>query len=299
MAAPVPARLRTIDHGTIPTNDLNAMERFYVDMLGIKIDHRPNMTTEFARRGIPPGIFAGFGTSELGLFLENKYDLPPTEGTRGLPRFALEVASDDFAKVVGELRESGVEVEGPIDEPDPGVLRTVYLRDCSGNYLEIVDRGAIRNPNARKYDWRRVDHVEYDTPHFDETVTLWREALGMDVIVTERDPEGDGRAAFIPFPETGQWVRYHEVDEFRPRSTKEWRGIHWAFATTTPEYHEIISRFNAMGVMNGAYRGDKDHDDLRLVPGRDNREPGIYFWDPNEKKLEVDPKDPPPVYQYP
>src|SRR5213595_3015008 len=137
MAAATQARLRTIDHGTIPCNDLNAMERFYVDLLGMRIDNRPNMTTEFARRGIPPGIFAGFGTSELGLFLENKYDLPPTQGTRGLPRFALEVASEDFPRVVAELRDNGVEVEGPIDEPDPGVLRTVFLRDCSGNYLEI------------------------------------------------------------------------------------------------------------------------------------------------------------------
>src|SRR5205823_4509030 len=141
MAAATTARLRTLDHGTIPTNDLNAMERFYVDMLGLKIDSRPNMTTDFARRGIPPGIFCGFGTSELGLFLENKYDLPPTEGTRGLPRFALEVASEDFPKVVSELEQNGIAFEGPIDEPDPDVIRCVYLRDCSGNYLEIVDRG--------------------------------------------------------------------------------------------------------------------------------------------------------------
>jgi len=300
MAAVTQARLRTIDHGTIPCNDLNAMERFYVDLFGMRIDNRPNMTTEFARRGIPPGIFCGFGTSELGLFLENKYDLPPTEETRGLPRFALEVASMDFPDVVAALRASGVEVEGPVDEPDPGVLRAVYLRDCSGNYLEIVDRGAVKNPAVRKYDWRRVDHVDYDTPHFDETVRVWRDACGMEVIVSDRSPEGDGRMAFIPFPETGQWVRYHEVAEFRPRSTKEWRGIHWAFGTSTDDYREILQRFDAMGIMNGPYRGDKDHGDLRLVTAANgNTEPGVYFWDPNEKKLEVIPKDPPPVYRYP
>jgi catechol 2,3-dioxygenase-like lactoylglutathione lyase family enzyme len=299
MAAPTQARLRTLDHGTIPTNDLNALERFYVDLLGMRIDHRPNMTTDFFRKGIAPGIFAGFGTSELGLFLESKYDLPATEGTRGLPRFALEIASDDFAPAVEAIQSRGIEVEGPVDEPDPGVLRAVYLRDPAGNFLEIVDRGAIKNPAVQRFDWRRVDHVDYDTPHFDETVRLWREALGMDVIEIPESPDSGGRMAHIPFPETGQWVRYHEVKEFAPRSTKEWRGIHWAFATTTDDYHQIIERFNEMGIMNGPYRGDKDHGDLRLVPGSNGREPGIYFWGPDEKKLEVSPKDPPAVYRYP
>jgi catechol 2,3-dioxygenase-like lactoylglutathione lyase family enzyme len=300
MAAATPARLRTIDHGTIPTNDLNALERFYVDLLGMRIDNRPNMTTDFFRKGIAPGIFAGFGTSELGLFLESKYDLPPTEGTRGLPRFGLEVASDDFAPVVEAIRSAGVEIEGPVDEPEPGVLRTVYFRDPAGNYVEVVDRGAIKNPAVPKFDWRRVDHVEYDTPHFDETVMLWREALGMEVFVSDRSPDGEGRMAHISFPETGQWVRYHEVAEFRPRSTKEWRGIHWAYGTTTDDYREIRKKFDAMGVTNGHFRGDKDHGDLREVLETHGRaEPGVYFWDPNEKKLEVTPKDPPPVYRYP
>lgn len=300
MAAPTEARLRTIDHGTIPTNDLNALERFYVHLLGLKIDNRPNMTTDFFRKGIAPGIFAGFGTSELGLFLESKYDLPPTEGTRGLPRFGLEVASDDFAPAVEVIKSAGIEVEGPYDEPDPGVLRTVYFRDPAGNYVEVVDRGAIRNPAVAKFDWRRVDHVEYDTPHFDETVKVWREALGMDVFVSDAGSEGDGRVAFIPFAETGQWVRYHEVDEFRPRSSKEWRGIHWAFGATTADYHELRGRLDAMGIQNGHYRGDKDHGDLREVTDTyGNAEPGIYFWDANEKKLEITPKDPPPVYRYP
>lgn len=118
----------------IYADDLEAAERFYCDLLGLR------------RVSAEPGrhLFAAAGRSMLLVFHARatlRGDTLPAHGTTGAGHFALEVESEaDVERWKRHLEERGVGIEKDVGWGRPG-LRSIYFRDPAGNSVEIITRG--------------------------------------------------------------------------------------------------------------------------------------------------------------
>lgn len=114
-------RPTAIHHVSIDVDDVEAAERFYVDVLGMtRRDDRPDF-------GVP-GVWLDCGGQQVHL-------IGGTTPAGGGQHFA--IAVDDLDATVDELRAVGVVVS----DPRPvGAARQVFLRDPAGNLVEIQSR---------------------------------------------------------------------------------------------------------------------------------------------------------------
>ena len=110
---------------TLQATDREALERFYVDVVGLEVLAREDDRTwlkvgEHARLGLwTPGA-KEFG-DEGGEHVHHAYSVSP--GT--------------LDALVDRLREAGVEVRGPVEHP--GGDRSLYCEDPEGNLIEAWD----------------------------------------------------------------------------------------------------------------------------------------------------------------
>src|SRR5687768_16873375 len=91
-----------IDHYVTAIQDLDRAVAFYTDVLGGKVKRRDDTYSPerdpFDSR--PPSAFLQVGTVELGLFGDELYGLPSRKYNRGIPRWAYEIAAEDFPKLL-------------------------------------------------------------------------------------------------------------------------------------------------------------------------------------------------------
>lgn len=132
-------------HIGIPVNDLNRAEKFYVDILGMKLRGRGSGERETNRPFF----------ELLGYWPENSR-LSPAQGGLQVVLFerpkpiekdwkedsfchtAFSTSTEDFDLAVAKMKEWGVRFHlGPIDY---GRGRTLYFFDSEGNYLQLSDR---------------------------------------------------------------------------------------------------------------------------------------------------------------
>ena len=110
---------------TLQASDREALERFYVDVVGLEVLAREDDRTwlkvgEHARLGLwTPGP-KEFG-DEGGAHVHHAYSVSP--GT--------------LDALVDRLREAGIEVRGPVEHP--GGDRSLYCEDPEGNLIEAWD----------------------------------------------------------------------------------------------------------------------------------------------------------------
>jgi catechol 2,3-dioxygenase-like lactoylglutathione lyase family enzyme len=147
--------LESIDHINIVVHDLEAMVRFYRDILGLTITKRVTIRGECIDRVVGlPGVEAEVVYLELptGPRIELLRYLSPTgadppglglSNTRGLRHLALRV--EQIETFASKLRDAGVELLSDVQlVPDSQVSyaggvskRLVYFRDPEGNLLEL------------------------------------------------------------------------------------------------------------------------------------------------------------------
>ena len=116
-----------VDFTTVPTNDLEASERFYGDVLGLP----------FVKRwGNMPGVEYQAGNLTVAV-------IDPTAfGMEFQPhRVPLAFHVDDVAATKSELEGQGVEFVGEII--DSGVCHQAIFRDPAGNTLNLHHRYAV------------------------------------------------------------------------------------------------------------------------------------------------------------
>jgi catechol 2,3-dioxygenase-like lactoylglutathione lyase family enzyme len=121
-------RLLALDHFGLDVADLNRAERFYTEVLGLKV----------AQRFGHHQVLLPCGSQMLALF--ERRDLPPRITDRidnplGQGHHAFKVSADDFLTAREKFTASGVPTYGPIDWGDHDCL---YFLDPDGNLLEIV-----------------------------------------------------------------------------------------------------------------------------------------------------------------
>ena len=110
---------------TLQVRDLEALERFYTDVFGLRVLKR-----EDDRVWLAAGRDA-----RLGLWLPGEKEFGDEGGTH--VHYALSAEPGTLDALVARVRESGIEVRGPIEHP--GGDRSIYLEDPEGNVVEVWD----------------------------------------------------------------------------------------------------------------------------------------------------------------
>ena len=109
-----------VHHISLNVDDADAARDFYVDILGFRVDPRPDLGF--------PGYWLGIADGRQ-VHLIGEADVPGNLGQH----FALHVT--DLDAVVAELRSKGVEVSDPKSQPTGA--RQSFACDPSGNMVEF------------------------------------------------------------------------------------------------------------------------------------------------------------------
>lgn len=109
-----------IDHVVLHVSDPEASKAFYVDVLGLAVDH-----------GSGGHIFLRCGPQLVGLFRAPEGEA--FEPRHDVNHLALNVADGSYEEIRARLEAAGVEVSGR-----PGDERCIYLHDPDGHMLQIV-----------------------------------------------------------------------------------------------------------------------------------------------------------------
>lgn len=280
---------RHIDHYVTAIQDLDRAEHFYCNVLGGKLKRkRIDYSNEpgadpFGMR--PPSMFVQLGTIELGLFGDELYGLPYRKHNRGIPRWAYEVATEDFPKLADRLRAAGSGFDGP-DSNEGDDASHLWLHDPEGNFVEFVDRGTPKRRPQDEIELIRLDHVECESTDLRETETFYTSALGFEVASRGRSPEGNP-CLDLRLPLSGQIFRFHRVEEPSIQTRATFRGNHLAFYVAPEEFSAACRQLEECGVIHRDERGDRIHGDLRIVRREmEGSGEGTYFSDPSGYKLQ-------------
>jgi glyoxylase I family protein len=123
-------KLERLDHFGIEVSDLARAERFYTDVLGLRV---------VARLG--DQVLLDCGGQNLAIFAVARPPIDTAERKAriahplGRGHHAFRVSREDFASAGERLAGAGVETARPIDWGDHDCL---YFLDLDGNLLEIV-----------------------------------------------------------------------------------------------------------------------------------------------------------------
>jgi catechol 2,3-dioxygenase-like lactoylglutathione lyase family enzyme len=174
------AGVAAIDHAAVQASDMEWIEAFYGERLGLKVDHRVGWSTgDYVRarawgegkedmapgtrrwderyRDIPGGkpgqgrrvarpnvqIFFSAGDSALGVFLALAHvQEPPPREAAGSPRVAFATTRDELDRAAAVLEGARVTVRGPVEHPATSpVAASLYVRDPCGNFIELCAPG--------------------------------------------------------------------------------------------------------------------------------------------------------------
>ena len=124
--------VKTIDHVTLVSSDLERSRHFYVDLLGMQEQARPDFGF--------PGLWFQAGNTQIHLNVESE-----EAGTAGVQYDATSITRalhiaflvDDAEAAAELLRENGVEIiAGPRSRPDGAIQ--FYIMDPDGHQIEIT-----------------------------------------------------------------------------------------------------------------------------------------------------------------
>jgi catechol-2,3-dioxygenase len=110
---------------TLEARDMDALERFYTDALGLEV-----LIRDDDRIWLAAGPDA-----RLGLWTPGEKEFGDEGGQH--VHFALAASPGTLDSLLDRLRAHGAEVSGPKEHP--GGDRSVYVRDPEGNVVEVWD----------------------------------------------------------------------------------------------------------------------------------------------------------------
>ena len=110
---------------TLRVRDLASLERFYVDVFGLRVLKR-----EDDRIWLAAGDRA-----RLGLWLPGEKEFGDQGGAH--VHYAFSAAPGTLDALVDRIRGQGIELQGPVEHP--GGDRSIYVEDPEGNVTEVWD----------------------------------------------------------------------------------------------------------------------------------------------------------------
>jgi catechol 2,3-dioxygenase-like lactoylglutathione lyase family enzyme len=118
-----PLTVSGIDHVVFHVKDLTRAKKFYIDFLGMKIDHERSWQ-----------CFLKCGNQGVALFeVDNGADV---HGGSEVNHMALQLASGDYERVTMVLKNAGIEFSGRSGDPS-----CIYLSDPDGHRLQLLMPG--------------------------------------------------------------------------------------------------------------------------------------------------------------
>ncbi|MFO0899086.1 MAG: VOC family protein [Pirellulales bacterium] len=136
----MPPAVKNVVETALYADDLEAAERFYVDVLGLRLIRRESGRHVFFAAG--PGtvllVFDASSTAAGGPL--------PTHGAHGPGHAALGIGASDLDAWRTHLQERQVVIEQEHLWPLGG--RSLYFRDPAGNLLELITPGVWGLPNG-------------------------------------------------------------------------------------------------------------------------------------------------------
>ncbi|MBI2988074.1 MAG: VOC family protein [Deltaproteobacteria bacterium] len=109
-----------IDHVVLHVKDLARSKKFYVELLGMEVEHEYSW-----------GAFLCCGKQMVALFKVQKGD--KIHGGSEMNHMALRLKSGEYEKVKAVLEEAGCEVTGRRGDP-----RCIYFFDPDGHRLQLL-----------------------------------------------------------------------------------------------------------------------------------------------------------------
>ena len=125
--------IRRIIETCIYVADLDRSERFYGDVIGLRV----------VQKNEGRDLFFAAGTSMLMVFYApetRKGGFLPPHGTEGSSHFAFEIDPGDLDAWKRHLLDSAVSIEREVTWPH-SQHRSIYIRDPDGNLVEFIARG--------------------------------------------------------------------------------------------------------------------------------------------------------------
>jgi catechol 2,3-dioxygenase-like lactoylglutathione lyase family enzyme len=259
MVAEIRYGVETIDHIAIPVRDLEANQKFYLEVLGLKFK-----TTRRNPDGSPRQTYVLAGDNIIGLHLPGISSGPSASAG---PRIGVSVNSDRFAQVEANLRQANHPFSGPLEHSsDAPLVRSIYFDDPDGNRLEFCLRR--KQPTAES-----ISHTVFETRNLKKALTFYSEALGTGT------PVACGDETLIP-TQNGQMIGLIEVSELSERSKKHGRGCHMAMNVRQEDFDSMVALVERHG---GKSQGDKRAEDGLRPEG----ERSIYLFDPDNNRLQI------------
>jgi len=115
-----PFKVTGIDHVVFHVKDLARAKKFYIDFLGMEIDHESTWQ-----------CFLKCGNQGVALFEVD--DGEEVHGGSEVNHMALRLASGEYARVKATLENAGIEVHGRRNDP-----HCVYFSDPDGHRLQLL-----------------------------------------------------------------------------------------------------------------------------------------------------------------
>jgi len=127
-----PLRPERMGHLSLRVSDLDASEKFYVEVLGMKPVWRKEGEIAFLECGNDDLALIQIPKEEIEAFLRRG------QGSQSLHHFGFRVrASEEVDRVAQEVRDRGFVIDdGPRDHRDGS--RSFYFKDPDGNYIQIL-----------------------------------------------------------------------------------------------------------------------------------------------------------------
>jgi catechol 2,3-dioxygenase-like lactoylglutathione lyase family enzyme len=259
MVAEIRYGVETIDHIAIPVRDLPVNEAFYLNVLGLKLK-----TTRRNPDGSPRQTYVLAGENIIGLHLPG---VSAEASSSAAPRVAVSVTEERFAQVQRNLEAANYPLRGPVQHrKGDALVQSIYFDDPDGNHLEFCIR---RNEPLTEC----ISHVVFETLELKRSITFYSESLGAGVPMT------CGNETMIPV-QNGQMIGLVEVGELSERSKKHGRGCHMAMDVAQDDFDSMVALVERYG---GKTQGDKRAEDGLRPDG----ERSIYFFDPDNNRLQI------------
>ena len=118
-----PLKVTGIDHVVLHVKDLSRSKKFYVELLGMEVEHEYSW-----------GAFLGCGKQMVALFEVEKGE--KIHAGDEMNHMALRLKSGDYKKVKAVLEEAGIEVSGRRGDP-----HCIYFSDPDGHRLQLLTPG--------------------------------------------------------------------------------------------------------------------------------------------------------------
>lgn len=250
----------TLDHIAIPVRNLEHAEKFYLEVVGLRL-----LTRRKNADGSPRHTYVLAGENIIGLNLPGIQAGPSPSGA---PRYAIAFGSKEtFLSAVAQIRKAAV-VCGDIEEYPAGSLFVKSFRfdDPEHNHMEIC----LRQDGGKEI---YLSHVVFETTDLKRGIRFYTEALGLQLMGEEREE------TWLAFPNQ-QLIGLKQVAELSERTKRHGRAVHVAFNVGQEDFDEMVTLISAMA--------GRSHGDFRATDGlRPPGERSLYLFDADTNPLQI------------